>query len=114
MGRVLGERVCLSVLLMPSLLNTVGKIICYDFTKKCMESRVSKVFIKRCIWLKLEAKDVLWFNFILGLNFISFFFKLIIIHYHTPKQKEIKFKPRIKLNHRQLAKRKSEASVYID
>ena len=41
---------------------------------------------------------VLWFNFILGLNFIFFCFKLIIIHYHTQKQKKIKFKPTIKLN----------------
>ena len=42
---------------------------------------------------------MLWFNFILGLNFIFFCFKLIIIHYHTQKQRKIKFKPRIKLNH---------------
>ena len=42
---------------------------------------------------------MLWFNFILGLNFISLCFKLIIIHYHTAKQREIKFKLRIKLNH---------------
>ena len=42
---------------------------------------------------------VLWFNFILGLNFIFFCFKLIIIHNHTQKQKKRKFKPRIKLNH---------------
>ena len=42
---------------------------------------------------------MLWFNFILGLNFILFCFKLIIIHYHTQKQRKIKFKPRIKLNH---------------
>ena len=42
---------------------------------------------------------MLWFNFILGLNCIFFCFKLIIIHYHTQKQKKIKFKPRIKLNH---------------
>ena len=41
---------------------------------------------------------MLWFNFIFGLNYISFCFKLIITHYHTPKQREIKFKPRIKLN----------------
>ena len=34
---------------------------------------------------------MLWFNFILC-------FKLIIIHYHTPKQRKIKYKPRIKLN----------------
>ena len=73
MGRVLGERVCLSIFLMPSLLNTMGKLICYDFTKKCMESRVSKVFTKKVLLVKTTAKDVLWFIFILGLNFISFF-----------------------------------------
>lgn len=32
-------------------------------------------------------------------NFISLYFKLITIHYHTPKQREIKFKLTIKLNH---------------
>ena len=42
---------------------------------------------------------MLWSNFILGLNFISLCFKLIIINYHTPKQREIKFKPRIKIHH---------------
>ena len=42
---------------------------------------------------------MLWFNFILGLNLIFFRFKLIVKHYHTQKQKKIKFKPRIKLNH---------------
>ena len=42
---------------------------------------------------------MLWFNFILGLNFIFLCFKLIIIHYHTLKQKKIKLTPRIKLNH---------------
>ena len=42
---------------------------------------------------------MLWFNFILGLNFISLGSKLIIIDYHTPKQRKTKFKPRIKLNH---------------
>ena len=32
---------------------------------------------------------MLWFNFILGLSFIFFCFKLTIIHYHTQKQREI-------------------------
>ena len=41
---------------------------------------------------------MLWFNFILGLNFIFLCFRLIIIHYHNLKQREMKFKPRIKLN----------------
>ena len=40
-----------------------------------------------------------YFIFVLGLNFIFLCFKLIIIHYHTPKQSIIKFKPRMKLNH---------------
>ena len=30
----------------PYAVSTLGKIICYDFTKKCMESRASKLFIK--------------------------------------------------------------------
>ena len=42
--------------------------------------------------------ELLWFHFILGLNFISLCFKLIFIYYHTLKQREIKIKPRIKLN----------------
>ena len=42
---------------------------------------------------------MLWFNFILGSNFICLCFKLIIIYYHIPKQKKIKFKLGTKLNH---------------
>ena len=42
---------------------------------------------------------MLWFNFILGSIFNFFCLKLIIIHYHTQKQKERRIKPRIKLNH---------------
>ena len=42
---------------------------------------------------------MLWFNFVLGLNFIFLYFKLIIIYYNTQKQRKIKFKPRTKLNH---------------
>ena len=42
---------------------------------------------------------MLWFNFILGLNLFHLCFKLIIINYHSQKQRKRKFKPRIKLNH---------------
>ena len=42
---------------------------------------------------------MLWFNFILGLNFIFLCFKLIIIHYHTQNQRKTNFKARVKLNH---------------
>ena len=34
-----------------------------------------------------------------NLNFILLCLKVIIIHNHTPKQKKVKFKPRIELNH---------------
>ena len=49
---------------------------------------------------RYEKMYMLWFNFILGLNFIFFCFKLIIIRYHTQKHREIRFKPRTKLNHK--------------
>ena len=39
---------------------------------------------------------VLCFYFTLGIYFLFLCFKLIIIHYHTPKQRKIKFEPRIK------------------
>ena len=42
---------------------------------------------------------VLWFNFILGLNFIFFCFCVWLCMIMSLKQKKIKFKPRIKLNH---------------
>ena len=42
---------------------------------------------------------MLWLNLILGLKFIFLCFNLIIIHYHTPEQGKMKFKPRIKLNY---------------
>ena len=55
---------------------------------------------ERLSWSSLAILQyMLWFSFILGLNFISFCFKLVIIHYRTRKQREIKFEPSIKLNH---------------
>ena len=54
------------------------------------------MYIKK---VNIHMYCMLWFNFILGLNLIFFRFKLIVKHYHTQKQKKIKFKPRIKLNH---------------
>ena len=48
---------------------------------------------------KLLHNKMLWFNVIFGLNYISSRYKLITIHYHTLKQGEIKFKPRIEVNH---------------
>ena len=38
-------------------------------------------------------------QFILGLNFIFFCLKIVIVRYHTLKQKKRKVQPRMKLNH---------------
>ena len=40
------------------------------FTNKCMESRASKLFIKRCIWLNLWVKVALF-------SFSSAYIKLL-------------------------------------
>ena len=74
---------------------------------QCESVPVSLYNIRTCadIWqlcyqglIELDVY-LLWFNFILGSNFIFPCFKLIIIHYNTQKQKKRKFEPRIKLNH---------------
>ena len=54
---------------------------------------------------------MLWFNFFLGLNFIFLCLKLIIIHYHTPKQRKIKFEARKKLNHNIYKQKKGMAVI---
>ena len=59
-----------------------------------------------CFWLLSVPSQVfpcilylLWFNFILGLNFLLSSFRLIIIHNSDkPKRRKTKFKPRIKLS----------------
>ena len=45
----------------PRQRKTVSKIMLRHFTKKCMESTASKLFIKRCIWLHLWAKVAQFF-----------------------------------------------------
>lgn len=42
---------------------------------------------------------MLWFNFTIGLIFMFFCWKLILMHYNTQEQGQIKFKLRIKFNH---------------
>ena len=42
---------------------------------------------------------MLWFNFILGSDFFSFVSNSLSSNYQITKTKEIKFEPRIKLNH---------------
>ena len=48
----------------------------------------------------LEDTSITKIHFVLGLNFIFFCLKLIIIHYQPQKQRKVKFKRTwIKLNH---------------
>ena len=46
-----------------------------------------------------ENKNFILGSIILGSIFIFLCFILIIIHYHTQKQRKIKIEPRIKLSH---------------
>ena len=46
-----------------------------------------------------DLMSMLRFNFFLDLNFVFPCLKLIVINYHTSKQRNTKFKPRKKLNH---------------
>ena len=69
------------------------------FNAKFRKNPLEAIQRKRNVNAVACAYRMLWFNFILGLNFILLCFKLIIIHYHTPKRRKIQFKLRIKLNH---------------
>ena len=64
-----------------------------------MIHKLQKEGIKGKFLKVIKSMYLLWFNFILVLIFISLCFKLIIIYYHAQKQRKIKIKPRIKLNH---------------
>ena len=89
----------------------------YKKWKKDKRSKISHAFECKCIIIIIiiiiiinhpseRGHDnnynvgMLWFNFILDSNFIFLCFKLIIIYYHTQKQRKIKFEPSIKLNHK--------------
>ena len=77
--------------LMPSLLNTVGKIICYDFEMHGEQEGIKGVH-KKVLLVKIRGKGCAVVQFYPWFKFCFFCFKLIIIHYHTQKQKKIKFK----------------------
>ena len=84
----------------PKFLNPLGREIKLGSKNWEFESIESRLFTM--VWL-------LWLIFFLGFNFISLCFKLIIIHYHIQKQRETKFKPRIKLNHNMAKKARTLA-----
>ena len=57
--------------------------------------------VKKNIGIMAYISDLvtmLSFNFIVGLNVTFFCSKPIIIHSHTPKQRKVKFKPRMNHN----------------
>ena len=67
---------------------------------QCGLKNVASILVRKKTPMNMSLTVyMLWFNFILCLNFISLCFKLINIHYHTPKQRKRKVKPRVKLNH---------------
>ena len=87
-----------------------------DYRIACLNLHIRNNNFKYCLmWSKKECViqqsivlgylslnqgiGMLWFNFILDLNFIFLYFKLIIVHYQTQKQRKMKFKQKIKLNH---------------
>ena len=76
--------------LMPSLLNTVGKIICYDFEMHGEQVGTEGVH-KKVLLVKIRGKGCVVVQFYPWFKFCFFCFKLIIIHYRTQKQKKIKF-----------------------
>ena len=84
----------------PKLLNPLGREM--KLGSKNWEFENIESHLSTMVWL-------LWLIFFLGFNFISLCFKLIIIHDHTQKQRETKFKPRIKLNHNMAKKASSLA-----
>ena len=50
-----------------------------------------------CLQVSIYTMAILWFDFILSLNFLFFCFKLHIMRYHTQKQRRIKFELKNKL-----------------
>ena len=68
------------------LIESTGNSVSYDLALILMSCAAYII----CVVVQL---------FILGLNFILLCLKSIIIHFHTPKQRNIKLKLRIKLNH---------------
>ena len=75
------------------------KLLSHFCRKILLRIRGDNIIYTNIKKVNIHTYHMLWFNFILSLNFLFFSFKLFFIHYHTPKQKKIKFKPRIKLNH---------------
>ena len=65
----------------------------HHFTIPCSSSLASS-FCCTCTIYEILLIYLLWFNFVLGLNFIFFCFKLInTLHNHTERQRKIKLKP---------------------
>ena len=66
------------------------KYVVQLFTEKSgMQSREAKLSIKRCIWLKLEAKDVQYYSFSRAKSPLVMLLKDMIILYRLDKHTNI-------------------------
>ena len=63
-----------------------------------------QIIFVNCMWFLVY---MLWFNFILGSNFIFLCFKLIIIQYNTQKQKKHKIWTKDKIEPQQICRQYS-------
>ena len=73
----------------------------FEFFNPCIKFKFEMKLSHNFLFYSTSAPEyvLMWLNFILGLNFIFLLFQTHYQHYHTPKQKKIKFKPRIKFKH---------------
>ena len=66
------------------------KYVIQLFTEKSgMQSRAAKLSIKRCIWLKLEAKDAQYYSFSRAKSALIMLLKDMIILYRLDKHTNI-------------------------
>ena len=76
-------------------------VVCQEMYELCyLAISVSQNYVDFRQWGKLYLM-ISWFNFILGLNFVSLCLKFIIVNDHTPKTKgnKIGIKDKIELQH---------------
>ena len=89
------SKICEAEVTVTPLINKICKPCQHD-DQHCYNlfwSTFSILVSYKPLWIYVVGQFYSWFK----ISF-SFCFKLIIIHYHTPKQRKTKFKPKIKLN----------------
>ena len=92
------RRICHPVLQIPSLFQTKKCHFQYLFSSLTFAYSMFNGNIICSLFEVWIFRAMLWFNFILGLNFIFLLFLGMVMYGNEFKTMEIKFKPRIKLN----------------